>query len=93
MVVAALGLAINWRKGRRGSDIEWIGVLLSIHLANGTITATLTAKFVRELTEEIDTFLSVGMIGIKRLRTFTGKMSWAAGVLPRTRWAVRILYS
>ncbi|CAK0898756.1 unnamed protein product [Prorocentrum cordatum] len=30
---------------------------------------------------------------VKRLRRLTGKLSWAAGVLPRTRWAVNILWA
>eukprot|EP00972_Heterocapsa_arctica_P105258 15508996-Heterocapsa_arctica.AAC.1 len=33
------------------------------------------------------------MVGVHRLRAFTGRCSWAAGVLPRLRWAVRILYA
>eukprot|EP00971_Amphidinium_carterae_P317743 6316399-Amphidinium_carterae.1 len=33
------------------------------------------------------------MTGLRRLRSLTGRLSWAAGVLPRARWAVNILYA
>eukprot|EP00972_Heterocapsa_arctica_P050753 7460132-Heterocapsa_arctica.AAC.1 len=33
------------------------------------------------------------MVGFKRLQSFTGKLSWVAGVLRHTRWVVRALYA
>ena len=33
------------------------------------------------------------VVGLKNLRTFTGRLSWAATALPRLRWVVNILYA
>lgn len=33
------------------------------------------------------------MIGLRELRSTTGRLSWMAGILPRTRWAVTIMYA
>eukprot|EP00974_Lingulodinium_polyedra_P109009 10549941-Lingulodinium_polyedra.AAC.1 len=33
------------------------------------------------------------MVGLKRLKRLTGRLSWAAGIVPRMRWAVAILYA
>ena len=33
------------------------------------------------------------MAPLGELRTITGKLSWLAGVLPRTRWILRVFYA
>eukprot|EP00438_Fugacium_kawagutii_P032790 Skav211927 [mRNA] locus=scaffold1086:171492:172376:+ [translate_table: standard] len=33
------------------------------------------------------------MVGLRALRAATGRLSWVAGILPRCRWAVSILYA
>ncbi len=35
----------------------------------------------------------MGYASMKSLRSVAGRMSWVAGVLPRTRWTVAVLYA
>ena len=44
-----------------------------------------------ELTASMSTWK--GVVSMKTLRKVTGRLSWLAGVLPRCRWAVSILYA
>ena len=41
---------------------------------------------------ELESWDKRGMVPIKDLRRFCGRVSWLAGILPRTRWTVRVLY-
>lgn len=36
---------------------------------------------------------SRGYVPVRELRSMAGRMSWVAGVLPRTRWTVAVLYA
>ncbi|CAE7542163.1 unnamed protein product, partial [Symbiodinium necroappetens] len=45
-----------------------------------------------ELLEKLDKWASGGMIPVSQLRTFAGKLTWAAGIYRRARWAVSIVY-
>jgi hypothetical protein len=92
LVIQALGIRISWGKGSRGKSIEWIGVAFLLQANCRAVTVTLTQRFVKDICEELLSISKLHMLGLKRLRSLTGKLSWAAGVLPRTRWAVRILY-
>ena len=46
-----------------------------------------------ELASVASQLLTHSMVGLARLKSFTGKCSWCAGVIPRMRWAVAILYA
>lgn len=43
-----------------------------------------------EVTMRLKTWDS--MVGVKSLKSTTGKLSWIVGIIPRCRWAVSILY-
>ena len=46
-----------------------------------------------EISTEGQGIMKLRVVGVRRLHRFTGKASWAAGVVPRTRWSVDILYA
>eukprot|EP00969_Alexandrium_andersonii_P101031 4457083-Alexandrium_andersonii.AAC.1 len=47
----------------------------------------------QEISEEADELVQLSMLGLRRLKRFTGRLSWAAGIVPGLRWAVAILYA
>ena len=87
----ALGLNVSLQKGQRASSVVWIGVKYTL-VANEQLAMTLPEKFIAEVLKELLAWDKRGMIPIKDLRKMCGKISWLAGVLPRARWAVRVLY-
>eukprot|EP00971_Amphidinium_carterae_P142925 2831655-Amphidinium_carterae.1 len=93
LTLCSLGLNISWRKGGRGSKVVWIGVSLQPDVAMKRLCISLPSKFGTELTEELHKIITSSMVGVRRLRSLTGRLSWAAGILPRARWAVNILYA
>ena len=93
LTIAALGKKLAWHKMSCGTAVEWIGVALSCDWQHQFMTARLPDRFVTDLRGELLSLSGQSMVGIRRLRTVTGRLSWAAGVLPRMRWAVSILYA
>ena len=50
-----------------------------------TVKAALPDKFTSELECEAQELLQLPIVGLKRLRKFAGRSSWAAGVAPEVR--------
>ena len=89
--MAALGFNLSIRKGERGSRVTWSGV--EFHLGDNHVLLTLPEKFINDLQEKVKAWDSKGMASLKELRAICGKLSWLAGVLPRTRWMLRVFYA
>ena len=89
--MAAMGVQVSLGKGERGIRVTWIGA--EIELWTAVISLTLPIKTKRELLEILKTWSTKGMISVKELRSTTGRLSWAAGVVPRIRWTVSIFYA
>ena len=87
----AMGLNLAYAKGERGTRLVWIGVTIEVDIVNKTILLSVPDKMVKELTERMSSWK--GMISLRELRSTTGRLSWLAGVLPKCRWAVSIMYS
>ena len=87
----AIGLQVSLSKGQRASSVTWIGVRYTL-LPNTTLALTLPEKFIRDIMTELESWDKRGMVPIKDLRRLCGRVSWLAGILPRTRWTVRVLY-
>ena len=87
----AIGLQVSLNKGQRASSVTWIGVRYTL-LPNSMLALTLPEKFIRDIMVEMESWDKRGMIPIKDLRRMCGRVSWLAGILPRTRWTVRVLY-
>ena len=87
----ALGLNVALQKGQRSTSVVWIGVKYTL-IANEQLAMTLPEKFLAEVLDELRAWDKRGMIPVKDLRKMCGRISWLAGILPRARWAVRVLY-
>ena len=74
-------------------ELIWIGVLFKLNLIEGYVLVTLPEKTVTLLKREAAAIRDQSVVAVTRLRTFTGKLCWVAGVLPRVRWVVRIFYA
>ena len=73
--------------------MNWIGVKLGLQWEQRKLLVSIPGKKLTELMEEIKGLIGKGMLSFKSLRSFTGRASWCAGVLPHARWAVNILYA
>lgn len=83
----AFGLQLSYGKAERGTKLTWIGVSIEVDEQNKVIILSPPEKLVSEVTMRLKTWDS--MVGVK---STTGKLSWIAGIIPRCRWAVSILY-
>jgi hypothetical protein len=88
----ALGINIAYHKGERGLRVTWIGVVFELDLEREVFKLTVSRKMANELHEKLKSW-ETGMISLRDLRATTGRLSWLAGILPRCRWAVSILYA
>eukprot|EP00435_Cladocopium_sp_Y103_P001861 s2500_g1.t1 len=90
--VSALGLAISTRKGERGAKVVWMGIEFRL-ISETEVLLTLPEKFLQDLQTRIQAWENKGMAATKDLRTVCGKLSWLGGVLPRTKWMLRVFYA
>ena len=91
--LAVMGVNLAFSKGGRGLRVTWIGVVFELHLASRMIQLTISQKMIRDVKDKLMGWNAAGMVGLRDLRALTGRLSWIAGVLPRCRWAVSIMYS
>eukprot|EP00913_Durusdinium_trenchii_P011074 g10396.t1 len=89
----ALGINLAWHKGSRGSQLTWIGVMFEVVQAEAAIKLTVPKKMMAEAAQDLEAWESRGMVSVKEVQQLTGRLSWIAGILPRTRWAVSIMYA
>ena len=80
-------------KPRRGPDLGWIRAPLQLRVAVGAILTTINEKIAKEISAESQELPKRSMAPSMRLRSFTGRWSWAARVVPCTRWTVDTLYA
>ena len=76
---SVIGLPLAWQKGVRGSSVTWIGAKLTCNAWK--VTATIPEKKVTEILDETRSLLSGTIIYKKRLRSYCGKVSFAAGLV------------
>ena len=87
----AFKMKISMGKGERSAHVTWVGVKFSL-VDNQHVILGLPQKFLEELLAMLKSWKEVGMAPTKELRQLAGKASWLAGILPRARWTVSILY-
>ena len=92
LTLGALGIRLAWHKGSRGSRIVWIGVQFTLRWREGVLDNEIPDKLRRELLEKLIKWASGGLVPLGELRTFAGKLTWAAGIYKRARWAVSVVY-
>ena len=90
--MAAIGFKLSVGKGERGSAVTWAGVEFKL-LSDREVLVTLPEKFIADLQGRIKEWEGRGMAPMTELRTVTGKLSWLSGVLPRTKWILRVFYA
>ena len=90
--MAALGFKLSVTKGERGSSVTWAGVEFKL-LSETEVLVTLPEKFIADLQQRVTEWDNRGMAPLAELRTVTGKLSWLSGVLPRTKWILRVFYA
>ena len=90
---AAMGVQLAFHKGEQGFRICWIGVQLEIAARRALLLLTVPEKVVAELLDKMKEWKGKGMIPFRDLRSTTGRLSWVAGIVPRIRWIVSILYA
>ena len=91
--LCVMGVNVAYGKGERGLRVVWIGVVFELCLAEGMLKLTISQKMMKELQAALQSMHHKGMVGLQQLRSIAGRLSWVAGILPRCRWAVNILYS
>ena len=91
LTIRMLGIQMAWHKTDRGATLVWIGVQFYLNVEQRTVEVTLPEKTLNRLREEAESMRSQSVVGLARLRTFTGQLCWVSGVLPRIRWVVRVL--
>ena len=90
--LGAFGINVSLAKGERGRRLKWIGVTYDLDYPNMVILG-IPQKMVEEIKMLLEAILGRGMIGARELRSFVGKLSWMAGIIPRMRWIVNVGYA
>ena len=88
--LASMGMMLSLDKGERGTRLTWIGT--TIELREDHVEFGIPEKMVKEVLQEITGWPKRGMVPCRTLRSITGKLSWIAGILPRTRWCTSVFY-
>ena len=88
-----MGIKLAWNKGTRGDEITWIGVHFRLDWEKRAVVCSIPELMVSMIMEDVDFCLEWAVVPAKRLRTFAGRLSWVATVVPRTRWAVSVLFA
>ncbi|CAK0911850.1 unnamed protein product [Prorocentrum cordatum] len=90
---AALRLRLQWKKGRRGSAVDWIGASIAADSAARRVVITLPESKRVELLEAVDQLASVRWAPLRDVRRLAGRASWIAGLLPQLRPFVQQLWA
>ena len=87
----AMGINLAYPKGERGARLVWIGMSIEVDIVKKMIHLSVPDKLISEVVSRMDKWKN--MISLRELRSTTGKLSWLAGILPKCKWAVSIMYS
>ena len=88
----AFGINLAFHKGERGLQLTWVGVRIEVRPEEENVVLTIPTKMIKEIRDKLKEWQSKGMVGLKEVRQLTGRLSWLAGILPRCRWCVTIMY-
>ena len=92
-LLLALGVQVAWHKAARGRQLTWIGAGLRLdHEARDTVIYV-PAQMLREVVAALEELEKPGLVPLKAVVSLAGRLSWIAGLLPRLRWAVRVIYA
>ena len=77
------GYPLAWHKTEGGSDLRWIGARITLCPTN--IKIRIPKDRVAELLGITTEFLRVSVVGVRRLRSYAGILSFFAGMVPLFR--------
>lgn len=82
----AIGLWVAWGKGSLGESVDWVGARIGVDWKGSTVSTTIPEDKVSDL-QELGAKLADarGMFPIAEARTYAGKTSWVAGMIPQLR--------
>ena len=76
----AIELKLAFHITERGLVVDWIGARITIQ-ADWSVRVAFPDKMVTELLSECNEMLELRTVGLRRLRKFVGRCSWAAGLV------------
>ena len=77
----SLGLDLSWHKIVVGKDVRWIGAGFEIQ-AKAKVRVFIPEKFCSDLAAEARVMLTMNTVAATAVRAFTGRASWAGGIVP-----------
>ena len=80
--MAALGLRVSYKKGKRGCEVQWVGITFKL-AQDGNLVMGLPMGFLQETAAVLRRWQTAGYAPLKE----------PAGVLPRAKWTVGVLYA
>ncbi|CAK0852125.1 unnamed protein product, partial [Prorocentrum cordatum] len=92
-ILIGLGVRIAWHKAARGPAVAWIGATIAADVASREMTVAIPASTIEELLALLVRLGNGATISLKVFKQCIGEHSWVAGLLPRIRCAVAILYA
>eukprot|EP00438_Fugacium_kawagutii_P000419 Skav229881 [mRNA] locus=scaffold247:354658:356938:+ [translate_table: standard] len=94
--LSAFGVQVNLKKGEGGRRVKWIGCQIEVPPPEGNppvMVLGVAKQMIDQILEVLHSWQSKGMGSLKELKSTTGRLSWVAGIVPRIRWTVNILYA
>ena len=89
----AVGLRVAWHKGTTGFESQWIGVHFMLLWDDRQLPLEVPQKMIQEVDKKVSFMVDSSVVGIRRLRSLAGRLSWMAGVVPRMRLVLCIHFA
>ena len=82
---AVCGYPIKLSKATGGKELEWVGAKIRCLDAEEAVVVTLPEAKIQALLADTNRFLSKPVVGARELRSYTGALSFVAGLVPHLR--------
>ncbi|CAE7848405.1 unnamed protein product, partial [Symbiodinium necroappetens] len=82
---AVCGYPIKLSKATGGKELEWVGAKIRCLDAEEAVVVTLPEAKIQALLADTNRFLSEPVAGARELRSYTGALSFVAGLVPHLR--------
>ena len=91
LVWEALNCKLAYQKGQTGPSVEWTGAEFAI--TPGVLIAKVKEAIITDIKMSLEAFSKINKIPLKDLRSFTGKVNHAAGLLVPIRPFLQTLWA
>ena len=82
---AVCGYPIKLSKATGGKELEWVGAKIKCLDAEEAVVVTLPEAKIQALLADTNRFLAKPVVGARELRSYTGALSFVAGLVPHLR--------